>query len=316
MSDENDVYRKWLEAPGPRYAHLEAKLASRVSRHAQAVVWEKLQEHQPELVQDIATATAIMIRLRDFRSDRDCKFSTWVHGIAERKVYEEIRKRRRERMVFDKTIEVVPELHLGPDGESSSHQREVVPTTKAHDNCLRRRLARGNGCAKGEDASWLVTSESQFVVLTGCRRSFSLGATIGIMTITMVTRVAHSRSQQNVKHLRWEGGFLLRRMRNECFTTPASPRHVLVAVIGQLSNGSASAGVPFRMAPTLRSPSRCPIHSGTYLVATPSFAASFQRSLPELSGVTLECATGLKLVRCQLCTPSTGNCCLSRTSTP
>jgi RNA polymerase sigma factor (sigma-70 family) len=69
-----------------------------------------------------------MTQLRDFRSDRGCKFSTWVHAIAKRKVFEEIRKRRRERKVFDKTIEVVPEPHLEPDSDSSNHLREVVPT--------------------------------------------------------------------------------------------------------------------------------------------------------------------------------------------
>jgi RNA polymerase sigma factor (sigma-70 family) len=136
MSDENEVYRKWIEAPGGGFAggELETKLASRVARHARAVVWEKLKEDQPELVQDVASA--VMTRLRDFRSDRGCKFSTWVHGIAKRKVYEEIRRRRRERKVFDKTIEVVPESRIELDGESSNQLREVVPTTPPNSDAI------------------------------------------------------------------------------------------------------------------------------------------------------------------------------------
>jgi hypothetical protein len=138
---------------------------------------------------------------------------------------------------------------------------------------------------------------------------------IGIMTLTPLTRAARSCSRRNVRHRRWAAGFLLRRMRNACFTTPANRWHVPVAVIGPPSNGSASAGVPFRRDPTRRSPSPCPIHSGAYLLAIRGFAADSPRSLPESSGVMPECATALKLAWCRSFIPSTGSCCLSRTCT-
>jgi RNA polymerase sigma factor (sigma-70 family) len=122
MSDENEICQKWLRTPEDERANAAVELSDSVEGHAQAVVWKKLHEDHPDVVQNILAD--VMTKLESFEGRNGSKFSTWVHAVAENNVYEEIRKRKRYRAVFDETIVVVAD----PDEESENRTREVVPT--------------------------------------------------------------------------------------------------------------------------------------------------------------------------------------------
>ena len=126
MPDENEVYQQWLNAPEEERPDIETKLANKVKRHAQAVVWQMLGEDRPDLVEDITAA--VMVEIGQFR--HECKFSTWVQEIAQRKSLEERRKLGRERKVFDKNVEVVTDPHL--EAEVDFGSAEVVPAVAPH----------------------------------------------------------------------------------------------------------------------------------------------------------------------------------------
>jgi RNA polymerase sigma factor (sigma-70 family) len=121
MSDENEVYQKWLGTPEAERAEIEEQLCALVKKHAQAVVWNMLQENNPDLAQIIVAA--VMTKPGAFRGENNSKFSTWVHAIAENKVNEELRNRTHYRAVFDEKVAVVSD----PDEESDSHALEIVP---------------------------------------------------------------------------------------------------------------------------------------------------------------------------------------------
>jgi len=120
MSDENELYQTWLATDGAERNDVEEQLSGAVQRHAQAVVWENLQETHPDSVQKIVLA--VMTQLGAFR--RESKFSTWVHAIAQHIVDEELRRRTRHRQVFDETKSVVTDPH----DEIENRARGVVPT--------------------------------------------------------------------------------------------------------------------------------------------------------------------------------------------
>jgi len=120
--EENELYAKWLETDPAERGDVEAKLCGAVSRHAQAVLWKKLGEAPPDLVE--AVAAAVMTGLREFR--RECRFSTWVHEIAERKAKEYIRGRVRARKVFDENVAVVEDHR--DDDFLVSRVGEIIPS--------------------------------------------------------------------------------------------------------------------------------------------------------------------------------------------
>jgi RNA polymerase sigma factor (sigma-70 family) len=101
--EENELYAKWLETAPANRGDVEAKLFAAIKRHGQAVLCKKLGEAPPDLVQ--AVVAAVMTQIRKFRGE--CKFSTWVQGIAHRKAKEYIRGKVRERRVFDEYVAVV-----------------------------------------------------------------------------------------------------------------------------------------------------------------------------------------------------------------
>jgi RNA polymerase sigma factor (sigma-70 family) len=118
--EENDLYAKWLETDPAERGDVEAKLYSAVTRHGQAVLWKKLGEAPPDLVE--AVAAAVMTGLREFR--RECQFSTWVHEIAERKAKEYIRGRVRARKVFDEKVAVVESF----SDDDEPRVGEIIPS--------------------------------------------------------------------------------------------------------------------------------------------------------------------------------------------
>jgi RNA polymerase sigma factor (sigma-70 family) len=120
MLDENELYEKWLGTGEADRNEVEGQLSTSVQRHAQAVVWENLQETHPDSVQKIVMA--VMTQLGAFRGKS--KFSTWVHAIAQHIVDEELRRRTRYRQVFDETKSVATDPHE----EIENRARSVVPT--------------------------------------------------------------------------------------------------------------------------------------------------------------------------------------------
>lgn len=118
--EENELYAKWLETDAAERGDVEAKLCAAVSRHSQAVLWNKLGEAPPDLVQ--AVAAAVMTQIRDFR--RECQFSTWVQEIAQRKAKEYIRGRVRARKVFDENVAVVERV----SDDDEPRVGEIIPS--------------------------------------------------------------------------------------------------------------------------------------------------------------------------------------------
>jgi DNA-directed RNA polymerase specialized sigma24 family protein len=119
--EENDLYAKWLETDPAERGDVEAKLCGAVNRHTQAVLWKKLGEAPPDLIE--AIAAAVMTGLGQFR--RECQFSTWVHEIAERKAKECIRGRVRARKVFDEKVAVVESVS---DNDDEPRVGEIIPS--------------------------------------------------------------------------------------------------------------------------------------------------------------------------------------------
>lgn len=100
MPDENELYERWRNTTGGERADVEAALFTAVKRHARAVVYEQLNETNPDLVHEIAKSA--IQRLSSFRGQS--KFSTWVQGIAKNKIKAEIRRRTRYRRVFNEWL--------------------------------------------------------------------------------------------------------------------------------------------------------------------------------------------------------------------
>jgi RNA polymerase sigma factor (sigma-70 family) len=118
MSNENDLYKKWLTAPEGKRKGLAEEIYSAVRTHARTVVFKRLPEVRADLPHDIAAD--VIQRLGAFRGE--CKFSTWVHEICNRKVNEALRKLIRSKAVFDRTRVVgVQETDAGEPGNMRNH---------------------------------------------------------------------------------------------------------------------------------------------------------------------------------------------------
>ena len=100
----NTLYEMWRNATPDERPEIERKLFAAVRRHAQAVVIMKLAENSPDLVVNIAGDAIAQLARGQFREDS--LFSTWVQGIAKRKIGEELRGRTRRRRVIDDRISV------------------------------------------------------------------------------------------------------------------------------------------------------------------------------------------------------------------
>jgi len=103
---EDELYAQWRHAPGADKPDLEEKLFNEVLKHDTAVIWGKLGESNHDLAHDIASDT--IKNLGKFREQS--KFSTWVQGIAKKKILHELRTRVRRRRVFDEQADYEKEL--------------------------------------------------------------------------------------------------------------------------------------------------------------------------------------------------------------
>ena len=118
---ENKLYAKWLEAEPADRGDIEAKLYAAVKRHAQAVLWNKLDEAPDDLVASVAEA--VITQLPKFQGKS--KFSTWVQGIAQRKTKQYIRGKVRARKVFDEYTAVVESTAAGESEDENSLDRRI-----------------------------------------------------------------------------------------------------------------------------------------------------------------------------------------------
>lgn len=100
MPSEDELYDRWAQAPPEERSEIERQLVHEVQKHARKVIWLKLEEENPDLVQEIAAGA-----MRLDRFSGGSKFSTWVHGIAKNQIKEELRSRKRRRRVIDENIE-------------------------------------------------------------------------------------------------------------------------------------------------------------------------------------------------------------------
>jgi RNA polymerase sigma factor (sigma-70 family) len=103
MSDENEIYVQWQNAIDDEARGRTIKqLSKEVRRHGEAVVWEGLNEWNPDTVEKIVAAVVDNLPRFQGRS----KFSTWVHAIGKNKVKEELRYRKNRRKDIDETARV------------------------------------------------------------------------------------------------------------------------------------------------------------------------------------------------------------------
>jgi RNA polymerase sigma factor (sigma-70 family) len=100
---EDAIYAQWQDADESQRSSLEAALVPSVRRHAEIVVWRKLREQNPDLVEEIVTGV-FKHHLANFRGKS--LFSTWVHSIALNKFKQELRSRRVRREVIDDATNV------------------------------------------------------------------------------------------------------------------------------------------------------------------------------------------------------------------
>jgi RNA polymerase sigma-70 factor (ECF subfamily) len=123
MFEENELYKKWQDTDEKDRGQVEGPLSNALSKHAQAVVSEKLRESDPDLVQDVVVA--VFQHLDRFRGHS--QFTTWVHSIAQNKITDSVRRRVRRRQVFDdrKVVSDAPPL----SGEADV----VCPTERPDD---------------------------------------------------------------------------------------------------------------------------------------------------------------------------------------
>ena len=105
MWAENELYEKWRDPSGTERESVDARLFDAVAGHAQAVVWQKLHESNPDLIQEIVLAVYRNIS----RFKGESKFSTWVHAIAKNKVSEKIRRRTQHRKLFNDYVDISEE---------------------------------------------------------------------------------------------------------------------------------------------------------------------------------------------------------------
>jgi RNA polymerase sigma factor (sigma-70 family) len=108
---EDELYAQWCKASEKQKPDLEEKLFKEVLKHDTAVIWQKLGESNNDLAHDIASDT--IKNLGKFREQS--KFSTWVQGIANNQIKQELRRRKRSRRVFDEYSDVFE--HVGDEKE-------------------------------------------------------------------------------------------------------------------------------------------------------------------------------------------------------
>jgi RNA polymerase sigma factor (sigma-70 family) len=104
--EENELYAKWREASEVEKQELEKPLFNAIRKHASAVIWNSLREYNPELAYTVASDVIASLSKFGHRS----KFSTWVQGIAKKKINEYLRKTTRRRRVFDDRADYEKEL--------------------------------------------------------------------------------------------------------------------------------------------------------------------------------------------------------------
>ncbi len=118
MWREDALYEEWKIASEEQRRPLEDRLCAAIKQHAETVVWTKLHENNPDLVQEIISAAVHGMGI--FREQS--QFSTWVEAIARNKVKQKLRARTRRRKVFDENAQLEEEKLLAglePDFHSS-----------------------------------------------------------------------------------------------------------------------------------------------------------------------------------------------------
>lgn len=115
MSNENEFYEVWREAPEAEKWEWEELLFEEVRNHAMAAVWTRMAEFNPDLAQEIVCA--VYGNLPRFRGE--CRFSTFVHAIARNKINEVLRNRIRWRKVFAENRRRLPaeEAEVGSEDQ-------------------------------------------------------------------------------------------------------------------------------------------------------------------------------------------------------
>lgn len=96
---ENALYEKWRDASPEERPEIERTLLAVVRKHAQKVISLELAEDAPDLAANIAGDAISQLVRGQF--NEQCLFSTWAHSIALHKIWEELRRRTRQRKVVD-----------------------------------------------------------------------------------------------------------------------------------------------------------------------------------------------------------------------
>lgn len=116
--NENEAYAAWKDADENTKPQFLPVLVKLLQKHASAVVWTRLGQAKPELVNE-AVWTALE-RNNTFRGES--KFSTWFHGVVNNLCSQELRN------IVQAKREVSLEAVEEPTQDSSNHTDEHLST--------------------------------------------------------------------------------------------------------------------------------------------------------------------------------------------
>jgi len=93
MRTENEVFDEWRAAKGDQRELLLQELVPLLQKHARAVIWNKLAESRPELVNQ--AIYKVVVHAEDFRGE--AKFSSWFHTIITNECNLALKQEKRHR---------------------------------------------------------------------------------------------------------------------------------------------------------------------------------------------------------------------------
>lgn len=169
--NENDVFSAWRDAPEddkPKFLTLLVKL---LQQHANAVIWLRLGERHPEMVNE-AVWTALD-RNNGFRGES--AFSTWFHGVLENLCKQELRKiiARKRTVSLDTVAEPLEEPTVV---EELDKDRFIEGLNGKHRRVLELKLA---GASRKEIAEYLGVNEEQVKYILKTLKGRAMEAGLG-----------------------------------------------------------------------------------------------------------------------------------------
>lgn len=170
--NENEAYAAWKEADDDSKPQFLPVLVKLLQKHASAVVWTRLGQTKPELVNE--AVWTVLERNNTFRGES--KFSTWFHGVVNNLCSNELRNIvQAKREVSLENVEE-PMRQLDTDGHLTT-QQFLRSLTKRQRKVVELRLA---GLTRQEIAERMDINEDgvKYILKTLKGRAMEAGLVI------------------------------------------------------------------------------------------------------------------------------------------